>query len=126
MGDRNATLPTDKRIEFRIGIHQGDIVIEEHDIFGGAVNVAARLESLAQPGGICVSARVRGDAAGKLDLGFEDMGQQQLKNITRPVRVYTLHLGAGAAGAKHLTRSEDLAANCRTTTVNHSAALYPT
>src|SRR5215472_246335 len=84
MAGRNATVPDDQRIEFRIGIHQGDIVIEEHDIFGDSVNVAARLESLAQPGGICVSARVRGDAAGKLDLSFEDMGQQQLKNIARP------------------------------------------
>jgi adenylate cyclase len=90
MAERNAAMPTDKRIEFRIGIHQGDIVIEDDDIFGDAVNVAARLESLAQPGGICVSARVRGDAAGKLDLAFEDMGQQQLKNIARPVRVYAL------------------------------------
>ena len=88
MTERNATVPTDKRIEFRIGVHQGDVVIEDDDIFGDAVNVAARLESLAEPGGICVSARVRGDAAGKLDLAFEDMGQQQLKNITRPLRVY--------------------------------------
>jgi len=90
MGERNAAMPTDKRIEFRIGVHQGDVVIEDNDIFGDAVNVAARLESLAQPGGVCVSARVRGDAAGKLDLAFEDMGQQQLKNIPRPVRVYAL------------------------------------
>jgi TolB-like protein/class 3 adenylate cyclase len=88
MAERNTTVPDDRRIEFRIGIHQGDIVIEEHNIFGDAVNVAARLEGLAQPGGICVSARVRGDAAGKLDLSFEDMGQQQLKNIVRPLRVY--------------------------------------
>jgi TolB-like protein/class 3 adenylate cyclase len=88
MNERNAAMPADKRIEFRIGIHQGDVVIEEHDIFGDAVNVAARLEGLAQPGGICVSARVRGDAAGKLDLSFEDLGQQQLKNIARPLRVY--------------------------------------
>jgi adenylate cyclase len=88
MAERNAAMPAGKRIEFRIGIHQGDIVIEEHDIFGDAVNVAARLESLAQPGGICVSARVRADASGKLDLAFEDMAQQQLKNITRPVHVY--------------------------------------
>ena len=88
MAERNAPVPDDRRIEFRIGIHQGDIVIEEHDIFGDAVNVAARLEGLAQPGGICVSARVRGDAAGKLDLSFEDMGQQELKNIERPLRVY--------------------------------------
>ena len=76
MAERNATVPTEKRIEFRIGLHQGDVVIEDNDIFGDAVNVAARLEGLAEPGGIFVSARVRGDASGKLDLAFEDMGQQ--------------------------------------------------
>ena len=84
----NAPLPPDRRIEFRIGIHQGDIVVEDGDIFGDGVNVAARLEGLAQPGGICVSARVQEDAAGRLDLAFEDMGEQALKNITRPVRTY--------------------------------------
>ena len=68
MAERNAAVPADKRIEFRIGIHQGDVVIEDDDIFGDAVNIAARLEGLAEPGGICVSARVRGDASGKLDL----------------------------------------------------------
>ena len=78
----------ERRIEFRIGIHQGDIVVEDGDIFGDGVNVAARLEGLAEPGGICVSARVQEDAAGKLDLAFEDLGEQQLKNIARPVRVY--------------------------------------
>jgi adenylate cyclase len=103
MADRNAPVPDDRRIEFRIGIHQGDIVIEEHDIFGDAVNVAARLEGLAQPGGICVSARVRGDAAGKLDLSFEDMGQQELKNIGRPLRVYRVR-GNRLGGATVTTR----------------------
>ena len=73
--------PADHRIEFRIGIHQGDVVAEDGDIFGDGVNVAARLEGLAEPGGICVSARVQEDAAGKL-------GNQALKNITRPVRAY--------------------------------------
>jgi adenylate cyclase len=97
MAERNTAVPADKRIEFRIGVHQGDVVIEEHDIFGDAVNVAARLEGLAEAGGICVSARVRGDAAGKLDLAFEDMGQQELKNIARPVRVYALR-PEGTAG----------------------------
>jgi len=92
MTERNAAAPADQRIEFRIGIHQGDVVVEDHDIFGDAVNVAARLEALAEPGGICVSARVRGDATGKLDLAFEDMGQQQLKNIGRPIRVYAVRL----------------------------------
>jgi adenylate cyclase len=88
MAKRNATIPTDKRVDFRIGINAGDIVIEGGDIFGDCVNVAVRLEGLAEPGGICVSARVQEDAVGKLDLSFEDMGERQLKNIARPVHVY--------------------------------------
>jgi adenylate cyclase len=88
MPKRNAAASTDKRIEFRIGINVGDVAVEDGDIFGDGVNVAARLEGLAEPGGICVSARVHEDAAGRLDLAFEDMGDQSLKNITRPVRVY--------------------------------------
>ena len=88
MAGRNADVAAERRIEFRIGIHQGDIVVEDGDIFGDGVNVAARLEGIAEPGGICVSARVQEDAAGRLDLDFEDIGEQQLKNIARPVRVY--------------------------------------
>ena len=88
MTGRNTGVPPDNRIEFRIGINVGDIVVEDGDIFGDGVNIAARLESLAEPGGICVSARVQEDAAGKLDLVFEDMGDQQLKNIARSVRAY--------------------------------------
>jgi adenylate cyclase len=87
MAERNATTPADNRTEFRIGINVGDIVVEDGDIFGDGVNVAARLEALAEPGGICVSARVQEDAAGRLDHVFEDLGEQQLKNIVRPVRV---------------------------------------
>src|SRR5246127_592799 len=88
MSQRNAPTPDDNRIEFRIGVHQGDIVVEDNDIFGDGVNVAARLEGLAEPGGICVSARVQEDVAGRLDLTFEDLGEQSVKNIVRPVRVY--------------------------------------
>ena len=88
--ERNAGLAPDSRIELRIGIHQGDIVVEDGDIFGDGVNIAARLEGLADPGGICVSARVQEDAAGKLDLAFRDLGEQQLKNIARPVRAYAI------------------------------------
>jgi len=88
MAESNAPLAVDKRIDLRIGINVGDIVVEDGDIFGDGVNVAARLEGLAEPGGICVSARVREDAAGRLDLGFEDMGDQAVKNIARPVRTY--------------------------------------
>jgi adenylate cyclase len=93
MAERNATVPDDRRIQFRIGINVGDIVVEDGDIFGDGVNVAARLEALAEPGGICVSARVQEDTAGKLDLAFEDMGEQTLKNITRPVRAYRIATG---------------------------------
>jgi len=89
MAERNATVSTDKRIDFRIGINVGDIVVEDGDIFGDGVNVAVRLEGVAEPGGICVSARVQEDAAGKLNLCFDDIGEQQLKNIARPVRVAT-------------------------------------
>ena len=88
MDVRNAAAPEGHRIEFRIGVHQGDIVVEDDDIFGDGVSVAARLEGLADPGGICVSARVQEDTAGRLDLTFDDMGEQALKNIARPVRVY--------------------------------------
>jgi adenylate cyclase len=88
LAEGNASIPPDRRIEFRIGINMGDIVVEDGGIFGDGVNVAARLEGLAEPGGICVSARVQEDATGRLDLAFEDIGEQALKNISRPVRVY--------------------------------------
>jgi TolB-like protein/class 3 adenylate cyclase/tetratricopeptide (TPR) repeat protein len=93
MAERNATVPPATRIEFRIGIHQGDIMVEDGDIFGDGVNLAARLEGLADPGGICVSDRVRADVAGKVDVDFEDLGEQQVKNISRPVRVFRAQLG---------------------------------
>ena len=100
MTARDAGVPPDSRIEFRIGINMGDIVVEDGDIFGDGVNVAARLESLAEPGGICVSARVQEDAVGKLDLVFEDIGEQQLKNITRPIRVYRVATTSSSASAR--------------------------
>ena len=96
MAGRNAAVAAERRIEFRVGIHQGDIVVQNGDIFGDGVNVAARLEALAEPGGICVSARVQEDAAGKLDLVFDDMGEQALKNIARPIRMYRVAAAAMA------------------------------
>jgi len=98
MAERTAGVSPARRIEFRIGINVGDVVVEDGDIFGDGVNVAARLEALAEPGGICVSARVQEDAAGRLDLLFEDIGDQVLKNIARPVRVYRVDLGPRASG----------------------------
>jgi TolB-like protein/class 3 adenylate cyclase len=93
LAESNTPLPPDSRI----GINVGDIVVEDGDIFGDGVNVAARLEGLAEPGGICVSARVQEDVAGRLDLAFEDMGEQALKNIARPVRVYRVRDAGDAA-----------------------------
>jgi TolB-like protein len=92
MHERNADVPPTSRIEYRMGVNVGDVVVEDGDIFGDGVNVAARLEGLAEPGGICVSARVQEDAAGRLDLTFDDLGEQSLKNIARPVRVYRVRL----------------------------------
>jgi TolB-like protein/class 3 adenylate cyclase/Tfp pilus assembly protein PilF len=86
----------DNRIEWRIGINVGDVVVENDDILGDGVNIAARLEGLAEPGGICVSARVQEDATGKLDLTFEDLGDQNLKNIARSVRVYAVGVSTTA------------------------------
>jgi TolB-like protein/Tfp pilus assembly protein PilF len=98
MAERNAGTPPEKRIEFRIGINLGDVIAEEHDIFGDGVNVAARLEALAEPGGICVSRVVRDQVRSTLEFGFEDMGEQSVKNIARPVRVYALR-PEGTAGS---------------------------
>jgi adenylate cyclase len=94
MAARNAGVPADKQIEFRFGIHQGDIIVDEGDIFGDGVNLAARLEGLAEPGGICVSRVVRDEVRDKLDVAFEDMGEQQVKNIARPVRVFRIRASA--------------------------------
>jgi adenylate cyclase len=90
MIDREPEMPDEQRIRFRIGINLGDVIVEEHDIFGDGVNVAARLEALAEPGGICVSRVVRDQVRDKLDVAFEDMGEQRVKNITRPVRAFAL------------------------------------
>jgi adenylate cyclase len=97
MAERNALVPENRRIEFRIGIHQGDIISDAGDTFGDAVNVAARLEALSIPGGICVSSRAQEDALGKLDVGFEDMGERQLKNISKAVRAYRIELASVSA-----------------------------
>jgi adenylate cyclase len=97
MAARNAGIANDQRIEFRIGVNVGDIIIDGGDIFGDGVNVAARLEALAEPGGICVSARVQEDIRGKLDIAFADEGEQQLKNIAWPVRVFRAQLGTETA-----------------------------
>ncbi len=94
--ERNADVPADQLIVFRIGINQGDIIIDGDDIYGDGVNVAARLQERAAPGGICISDRVYGDVRGKIDVGFDDLGDQELKNIPEPVRVYRVLTGPDA------------------------------
>jgi class 3 adenylate cyclase/TolB-like protein/Flp pilus assembly protein TadD len=104
MAERNADVPSDRRIEFRVGINVGDIILDESDIFGDGVNVAARLEALAEPGGICVSRMVRDQVRDKLAIAFEDMGEQQVKNIARPVRAYRVVTDAAAPVAAPAAR----------------------
>jgi len=98
MASRNANLPEDRRIRFRVGINVGDVIVEDGDIFGDGVNVAARLEALAEPGTICVSAVVREQVADKLPIGFADLGAHTVKNIARPVHVFRVEARA-APGA---------------------------
>jgi class 3 adenylate cyclase len=100
MAERNVDLPRDRRIEFRVGIDVGDIIIDRDDIYGDGVNVAVRLEGLAEPGGICVSGRVHEDVQGKIDVAFEDGGEQQLKNIDRPMRIYRARPSGAAANPR--------------------------
>ena len=97
MRRRNSDVPDDRRIEFRIGINLGDIIFEDGDIYGDGVNIAARVEQLAEVGGICVTSAVHAQVEGRLEAAFEDLGEKSLKNISRPVRVYRV-LPAGADG----------------------------
>ena len=103
MTERNAREPDDKRIQLRIGIHLGDVIIEEGDIFGDGVNIAARLESIAPSGGICISDDVHRQVREKVDVQFQDIGEQNLKNIIRPVRVYKYPLDATTTATANST-----------------------
>src|SRR5665213_2014888 len=87
IADENAPVPQYEQIEFRIGIHVGDIIIDDNDIFGDGVNIAARLEGIAEPGGICISDDAQRQVRGKVNITFEDIGSQTLKNIAEPMRV---------------------------------------
>src|SRR5207253_458871 len=99
MAERNLEVPEDRRIEFRIGINLGDVIHQDGDIYGDGVNVAARIEAFARPGGVAVSGLVRDSVGNRLDLGFDDTGEQRLKNIDRPVRVFNVAARGGDAPA---------------------------
>jgi adenylate cyclase len=110
---QNVGVPQDVRIEFRIGIHVGDIIIDDNDIFGDGVNIAARLEGLAEPGGVCISDDAHRQIRGKIDISFDDIGEQSLKNIAEPMRAWHMRLASEAAPAVRSspspTRVQDLA-----------------
>ena len=94
LAEHSADLPQDKRIEFRVGINLGDVMIDGDDIYGDGVNIAARLEGMAEPGGICISGMVYEGVRDRIDTPFEDLGEQEVKNISRPVRVWRWLPGA--------------------------------
>ena len=106
MAAREADIPEDRRIRYRIGINLGDIVFDGDDILGDGVNIAARLEGIAEPGGICLSGTVYEQVFSKLDLAFDDRGEQNLKNVARPIRAYGVVLGAAGADASAAGRRE--------------------
>src|SRR5262252_1925374 len=107
MAERNADVPEDRQMFFRIGINLGDVLIEGEDILGDGVNVAARLEGISEPGGICISDAAYQQVRDKLDVAFEDVGEQQLKNIARPVRTYRLRLDRAPRHGKPALRLPD-------------------
>jgi adenylate cyclase len=104
MAEQNATVPLDQRIEFRIGIHIGDIISDDNDIFGDGVNIAARLEGISKPGGVCISDDAQRQIRAKVDVAFDDMGPQMLKNIAEPMRVWSVRFdGDAPSSAKSST-----------------------
>src|SRR6476660_6373661 len=99
VAEQNTAVPQGKRVEFRIGIHVGDIIFDDNDIFGDGVNIAVRLEGIAEPGGVCISDDAQRQIRGKVDTAFEDMGPQNLKNIVEPMRAWRLRMNASGSVA---------------------------
>ncbi len=109
MAAQNADVPQDVRIEFRIGIHVGDIIFDDNDIFGDGVNIAARLEGIAEPGGICISDDAQRQVRGKVDFAFGDLGLQTLKNIAEPMRAWRMQVNANASAAASIKSTAETA-----------------
>jgi class 3 adenylate cyclase len=108
MPERNSAAPEDQRVQFRIGIHVGDIIFDENDIFGDGVNIAARLESISDVGGICASAIVVEQMDRRIDVSFKSRGLQRLKNIERPVEIFAAVLENAASSAADLSASQEV------------------
>src|SRR4051812_9366868 len=113
MVGRNASVPSEQRIEFRVGINVGDVIEDDGDIFGDGVNVAARLEGIAVRGGICISRQVLDQVEGKLKLQFRELGRQNLKNISRPIEVYAIDLDKGGSPASRVLSAANLKQDIR-------------
>jgi adenylate cyclase len=109
MAAQNADVPQETKIEFRIGIHVGDIIIDDNDIFGDGVNIAARLEGIAEPGGVCISDDAQRQVRGKVEFGFDDMGPQNLKNIAEPMRAWRIRIEAGSSSLGRATAAAESA-----------------
>jgi len=109
MAERNATVQQARRMQFRIGVNIGDVIYDDTRIYGDGINIAARLESIAEPGGICVSSKVYEEINGRIDLAYQDMGEQQLKNIARPVRTYRVNLPSEDVSEVTLSTAEQSA-----------------
>ena len=116
MAARNASVAPERRMQYRIGVNQGDLICDDTRVYGDGINIAARLESIAEAGGICLSGKVYEEVEGKFDLACEDMGPQQLKNIARPVRVYRID-GRALAGLPRKSHRHRTRHHCRRPTV---------
>ena len=119
MIERNAAINPKHRMQFRVGINVGDVIYDEARIYGDGINVAARLEGIADPGGICISSKVYEEINGRFDFVFEDMGPQQLKNITRPVRAYRVRLDGRTLAASPTARAARQAIHRRSSVPEH-------
>jgi adenylate cyclase len=125
MADRDLDLPEERRLRFRIGVNLGDVIVDGDDIYGDGVNIAVRLEGLAAPGSVCVSGTVHDHIGDRLPYAFEDMGEQSVKNIARPVRVYALRLegNPGLPTASGSSKHVKFPARACSTPVDRCAAL---
>jgi class 3 adenylate cyclase len=126
MVGRNADVTPDKRLEFRIGINLGDVITDGTDIFGDGVNVAARLEGIADRGGICISRQVLDQVEGKLHLTYRELGRQNLKNIAKPIEVYAIQIGAAVAPGVRFLAAANLKQEIRYCRARRTASAWHT
>src|SRR6476619_150677 len=125
MARRNRDMPASRILVYRIGLNLGDVIAEGDDIFGDGVNIAARLESMAEPGGICISAAVRDQVGDRLEVAYQDLGEQQVKNISRPIRIFKVVVNGDAAAASDPASAQPAAAAPAASPRKPSIAVLP-